>query len=65
MRLVGRGEDKDFRVKKMKRKLVFYLALVAPLKDKITPHLAKVAEHILIQTPHSNIPTYVSFIRCC
>lgn len=65
MRLVGRGEDKDFRVKKMKRKLVFYPVLVAPLKDKITLHLPKVAEHILIQTPHSYVLTHVPFIRCC
>lgn len=65
MRLAERGEDKDFRIKKMKRKLVLYPVLVALLKDKITLHLAKVAEHIFIQTPHSYVLSYVSFIRCC
>lgn len=45
----------------MKKKLVFYPLLVAPLKDKIAPHLAKVAEHTFIQTPHSYVPTRVFY----
>lgn len=67
LRLLGRRDSKGFRKKnkKMKKKLLFCPLLVAPQKNKITCHLAKVAEHTFTQTPHSYVATYVSFITCC